>query len=140
MADTAEVVVWTLVDREDAGRVRARLELRLARPAALVAAKLQSIPTRRGGREAKRESDAYDVYRLLQADRVTREISRALAGAPGDLGQWCASNLEELFIHSATRTARWIASVSPDENTEPGDVEALGSIFSEALRTALRMP
>jgi hypothetical protein len=140
MADTAELVALTLVDREDGGRVRARLELRLARPAALVAAKLQSIPTRRGGTMAKRESDAYDVFRLLQADRVTRQIPHALAGAPGDLGQWCVTNLEELFIHSATLTARWISSVSPDETTEPGDVEALGSVFSEALRTVLHMP
>ena len=50
------------------------------------------------------------------------------------------TNLEELFIHSATRTARWMSSVSPDEITEPGDVAALGSVFSEALRTALHMP
>lgn len=140
MADTAESVALTLVDEVKGGRVRARLELCLARPAALVAAKLQSIPTRRSGTLAKRESDAYDVYRLLQADRVTREIPQALASAPGDLGQWCALNLEEMFVRQATRTARWIASVSPDETVESADVEVLGTIFSDALRTALGMP
>jgi hypothetical protein len=140
MADTAEVVVLTLVDRDDDERVRARLELRLARSAALVAAKLQSIPTRRGTTEGKRESDAYDVYRLLQADRGAREIPNALATAPGELGEWCASSIEELFIVHATRTARWISSVSPGETTEPGDIEALGSIFGEALRTAMNLP
>lgn len=140
MADTAELVALTLVDRDDGTRVRAQLELRLARSAALVAAKLQSIPNRRGANQDKRESDAYDVYRLLQADRVAKEIPSALAVAPGELGSWCASSVEELFVVQATRTARWISSLSPGETTEPGDLEALGSVVTEALRTAMNLP
>jgi hypothetical protein len=140
MADTAELVALTLIDRDDGTRVRAELELRLARSAALVAAKLQSIPTRRGRTQDKRESDAYDVYRLLQADRVAKEIPSALAMAPGELGPWCVSSVEDLFIVQATRTARWISSMSPGEAAEPGDIEALGSVFTEALRTAMNVP
>jgi hypothetical protein len=135
MADTAEAVELTLVDRED-GHVRARLGLRLARSPALVAAKLQSIPTRRDETQDKRESDAYDVYRLLQADRSAQQVPVALASAPGDLGEWCTSYLEDLFVSHATRTALWISSVAPGESAEAGDVEALGSIVCEALRAA----
>jgi hypothetical protein len=141
MAETAEAVSLVLVDpAEDGARVRARLGLRLARSAALVAAKLQSIPTRRGATQDKRESDAYDVYRLLQADRTDQQIPDNLALAPGGLGEWSASYLDELFIVQATRTARWIGSVAPGEGTEAGDVEALGSIVCGALRKAIDRP
>lgn len=56
MAETADLVTLTLVDLTNRdGNVRARCQIRLARPAALVAAKLQSIETRRGaGRSAGR--------------------------------------------------------------------------------------
>ena len=86
MAETAELVTLILFDLTNRdGNALARCRLRLARPAALVAAKLQSIEIRRGVTAAKRESDAYDVYRLLRANRLD-EIAEELAGAPSDLG------------------------------------------------------
>jgi predicted transcriptional regulator len=135
MAETAELVTLTLFDRiESGGGVLARCQLRLARPAALVAAKLQSIETRRGAMAGKRESDAYDVYRLLRANRVD-EIAEELASAPSDLGTWCVSHLEDLFVDRADRTARWLRNVSPGEVVEAGDVSALGVLFVEAYQS-----
>ncbi len=134
MAETAEVVTLTLFDltKRD-GNVVARCRPRLARPAALVAAKLQSIETRRGATAAKRESDAYDVYRLLRAGGLP-EIAEELSGAPADLGTWCMSYLEELFVDRSDQTARWLRNVSPAERVESGDLLALGSLMVEELQ------
>ncbi len=137
MAETAELVTLTLFDltKRD-GNVLARCQLRLARlarPAALVAAKLQSIETRRGATAAKRESDAYDVYRLLRAGRL-HEIAEELAGAPADLGTWCVSYLEGLFVDRSDQTARWLRNVSPGERVEAGDLSALGALMVEEFQ------
>ena len=131
MAETAEFVTPTLVDptKRD-GNVLARWRLRLARPAALVAAKLQSIGTRRGATAAKRESDAYDVYSLLRAGRL-QEIAEELGGAPADLGAWCMLYLEELFVERCDQTARWLRNVSPAERVEAGDLSVLGALMVE---------
>ena len=40
-----------------------------------------------------------------------KEIPTALAMAPGEIGPWCVSNVEDLFIVQATLTAPWISSV-----------------------------
>ena len=134
MAETAELVTLTLVDLTNRdGNVLARCQIRLARPAALVAAKLQSIETRRGATAAKRESDAYDVYRLLRAGRL-HEIAEKLAGAPADLGAWCMSYLEGLFVDRSDQTARWLRNVSPGERVDPGDLSALASLMVEAFQ------
>ena len=134
MAETAELVILTLVDLTNRDRtVLARCRIRLARPAALVAAKLQSIATRRGATVAKRESDAYDVYRLLRAGRLD-ELADELAGAPADLGSWCISYLEGLFVDRSDQTARWLRNVSPTERVESGDLSALGSLMVEEFQ------
>lgn len=106
MADTADDVRFRLL-RNSPNGVETIIErpLRLARPAALVAAKLQSTRTRRDARQEKRYSDAYDVYRLLGADSALA-IAAELANGPPDLGAWCADYLEELFVEQATRTAQ----------------------------------
>jgi len=134
MAETAELVTLTLVDLTNRdGTVLARCQIRLARPAALVAAKLQSIETRRGATAAKRESDAYDVYRLLRAGRLD-EFADELTGAPADLGSWCISYLEGLFVDRSDQTARWLRNVSPTERVESGDLSALGSLMVEEFQ------
>ncbi len=131
MAETAEVVTLSLFDQAERRReVVARCRLRLARPAALVAAKLQSIETRRGATAAKRESDAYDVYRLLRANHP-HEIAVELSGGPADLGSWRAMYLERLFVDRSIQTARWLRNVSPNERAEAGDLSALGALFVE---------
>jgi len=137
MADTAEEVVLSVVggDRGQAGVVAVE-RLRLATPAALVAAKLQSIPARRARALDKRESDAYDVYRLLRADR-DGEIAQALAGAPGDLGPWCLGALHDLLVANATRSARWLRNVAGTAAPDIGDLEAVGSLAYEELTRQL---
>ncbi len=132
MAETAEVVTLSLFDQaENHGEIIARCTLRRARPAALVAAKLQSIETRRGAMATKRESDAYDAYRLLRANHPD-EIAEELSGGPADLGSWCATYLESLFVDRCGQTARWLRNVSPNELVEAGDLSALGALFVEA--------
>jgi hypothetical protein len=135
MAETAELITLTLLDLTNSDeRVLARCRLRLARPAALVAAKLQSIETRRGATAAKRESDAYDVYRLLRVNRIG-EMAEELASAPSDLGAWCVSYLKRLFVDHADQTARWLRNVSPGESVEAGDLSALGTLVIEAYQS-----
>jgi hypothetical protein len=133
MADTAEEVVLSVVggERGQVGVVAVE-RLRLATPAALVAAKLQSIPSRRARALDKRESDAYDVYRLLRADR-DGDIARALAGAPGDLGPWCRGAVHDLLVANATRSARWLRNVAGTDPPDSGDLEAVGSLVYEQL-------
>jgi hypothetical protein len=99
-----------------------------------VAAKLQSIETRRGATAAKRESDAYDVYRLLRVNRIG-EMAEELASAPSDLGAWCVSYLKRLFVDHADQTARWLRNVSPGEFVEAGDLSALGTLVIEAYQS-----
>lgn len=135
MAATAEEVRLRLVRRSPVETVIDR-SLRLARPAALVAAKLQSIPTRRARALEKRCSDAYDVFRLLSADPAL-QICEELATSPADLGPWCAEYLEELFVSQAVRTAGWMSQAS-DRRVEPAAVEVVGSLTAAALRRHLR--
>jgi hypothetical protein len=74
---------------------------------------------------------------LLQADRIDQQIPDALATAPGGLGTWCLSYLEELFMIHATRTAQWLSAAAADEAILAGDIEALGSLVCDALRQAI---
>ncbi len=134
MAATAEDVQLRLVRTYPAETVLVR-PLRLARPAALVAAKLQSIPTRRARAADKRMSDTFDVYRLLDGD-PTFTICAELAEAPSDLGSWCASFLEDLFVVQAVRTAGWISQAS-GRRVEPDSLEVLGSLAVEMVRLHL---
>ncbi|MHB8497004.1 MAG: hypothetical protein ACYDES_03250 [Acidimicrobiales bacterium] len=134
MAETAELVTLTLVDLTNRdGNVLERCQIRLARPTALVATKLQSIDARRGATAAKRESDAYDVYRLLRAGRL-HEIAEELGGAPADLGTWCVSYLDGLFVDRSDQTARWLRNVSPAEVVDAGDLSAIGSPMVEEFQ------
>jgi hypothetical protein len=132
MAGTADDVRVQLVRGPGEGSATVvDRRLRLARPAGLVAAKLQSIRTRRDARPEKRFSDSYDFYRLLGEGR-SEIIARELATAPADLGTGCAQCLEDLFVGQATRTARWISSAAGSV-VEALDVEAVGSLAVETL-------
>lgn len=85
--------------------VSAAAEVLVARPAALVACKLQSC-RRRQRDQAKAASDIYDIYRLLVEHDRDGGVAAALAAGPHDLGSWCADALTETFVTDAARSAR----------------------------------
>ncbi len=53
-------------------------------------------------------SDVYDTYRLLSAHDRDGSVAEALAGAPMDVGAWCADALTETFVAQAVPWARRI--------------------------------
>lgn len=84
-----------------------------------------------------RHSDAYDVYRLL-GSRPGQVVARGVSEGPLDLPIWCADFLEELFVASNVRTARWMAEVAgPVDAPSAEEAEVAGSLAAEALRSAL---
>lgn len=139
MAESAEDVELQVVSARTAAAVAVvSRQLRLARRGPLMAAKLQSIPTRRGPTEAKRTSDAYDVFRLLQTGPA--DLAAELSDAPGDLTSWCAGTLERLFVADAVRTSRWLADAAGIGAT-PADfagLEELGRAAVAELRRVAR--
>jgi len=51
--------------------------------------------TRRGESAAKAVSDVYDAFRLLSAYDRDGWVAEAIAGAPMDVGAWCAEALAQ---------------------------------------------
>ena len=100
-----ETAVPTRLVVVDDRRILVRADAPIAGPAALVAAKLQSMRRRRRD-PIKAASDAYDIYRLLSTRDRDGAIGTALAGAPVDLGSCAAAALDETFVTDAERWAR----------------------------------
>lgn len=100
----------------------------LAQPPALVAAKLQSMRTRRGESAAKAVSDVYDAYRLLSAYDRDGSVAEVLARAPMDVGAWCAEALIETFVDQAARWAGRINSSFAAAALTSEDIEVVGSL------------
>jgi hypothetical protein len=98
--ETATPLTISVVDRE------LEAQIPVATAAALVAMKLHSILDRSA--DTKRASDAWDIYRLLEAHNPTGEITRALAGGPEGLAPVAAAALDRVFRSDVTRTRHWI--------------------------------
>jgi len=79
-----------------------RTSVAVASPAALVATKLSALRGRRR-QDRKRASDAYDIFRLLDACDVDGAVSTALDSAPEDLARLIASGLRAAFVDEADR-------------------------------------
>ncbi|GAC1537423.1 MAG: hypothetical protein NVS3B12_21410 [Acidimicrobiales bacterium] len=105
----------------------------LAQPPALVAAKLQSMRTRRGESASKAVSDVYDTYRLLAAYDGNGSVAEALSFAPLDVGAWCAEALMQTFVAEAARWARRINDAFAAPALEPADLEVVGSLAVERI-------
>lgn len=105
--DSAELTTIEVIDGPSA-------TVRLAVPAGLVAAKTHALATRRDIRADKRASDAYDVYRLLEAYDRDQALTRALAEAPLGLGRLVGRHLGQLLVDDAERAVRWMALGSAD--------------------------
>jgi hypothetical protein len=106
----------------------------IAPPPALVAAKLQSMRTRRGESASKAVSDVYDTYRLLAAHDRDGSVADALSGAPMDVGSWCADALTETFVAQAGRWAGRINASFAAAAVTPEDLEVVGSLAAERIR------
>src|SRR5665213_4294251 len=65
----------------------------------------------RGGLDKDRRGAIVLVKPVGAIGSHAEEIPTALAMAPGEIGPWCVSNVEDLFIVQATLTAPWISSV-----------------------------
>lgn len=124
---TPVVLDLVVVDGDD---VLAGATLPVARPAGLVATKLQSLRDRRR-LPGKAATDVLDAYRLLVAHDRDGAVAADLATAPGDLGRWAAGALTETFVEHAARWARRVGSM------EAQDLEVVGSLCVHRLQTLL---
>ena len=79
--------------------------LPVASGASLVAMKLHAAIDRAD--DAKRASDLYDIYRLLERDERLLQ-ARSFASAPHDLAGLVAAGVSRLFDDAAERSARWL--------------------------------
>jgi len=98
--ETATMCAITVIDTP------IRVVIPVATPAALVAMKLHAIQDRPN--DIKKASDAWDLYRLLDAHNRDGELSRAFAAGPDSLDILVAESLEQFFKHQATRTMNWV--------------------------------
>jgi predicted nucleotidyltransferase len=80
--------------------------LTVATPPALVATKVHAFCDRQG--EAKRASDAYDIYRLLETYDHDGHIAQATRRGPRGLAGVMREVLDRRFLEDATRVVRYL--------------------------------
>lgn len=83
-------------------------EVPVATTASLVATKLHAIEDRKEDR--KRASDAWDLYRLLDAHLWSGVLPAAFSDAPGDCLELVEESLQRVFRSEVTRTRRWLVA------------------------------
>lgn len=104
----------------------------VATAAALFATKLQSAPRRSGSTQAKRGSDVYDAFLLLdQLGPVA--VAGALREAPHDLATLVGGLAERLLGDEAERTLRWTAEVGIDPAMAGMTAAALRALAEELV-------
>jgi hypothetical protein len=108
-----------------------RASLRVATPAALVTMKLHSIQDR--SQDRKRASDAWDLFRLLQAHNAAGEITSAIADGPPGLAPIAAAALDRIFRIDVTRTRRWIHGYGEPGWTHLMTDDVLGDLATEVI-------
>jgi Nucleotidyl transferase AbiEii toxin, Type IV TA system len=121
----AESVTISVVDTD------VRAVLPVATPAALVAMKLHSIQDRSGDR--KRASDAWDIFRLLEAHNGNGDINTAITGAPEGLATLIGSALDRMFRSEVTRTRRWIRVYGEPQWVPRMTDETMGRLATELI-------
>ena len=110
------------------GTVTAETVVNLARPAPLVATKLQSRLSRKGSTKDKELSDVYDIYRLLEAHNRDGDVSNELVAAPVDITEFCLQQLRSIFIDASDRWARRINVSFQAAAVTPADFEVVGTL------------
>lgn len=114
--------------------------LPVATPAALVAMKLHSIEDR--SEDRKRASDAWDLYRLLDAHNSKGGITATLSAGPEGLGRLVGSALDRVFRVHVTRTRHWIRGYGEAAWVEVLTDNALAEVAAEVVEglNATRSP
>jgi hypothetical protein len=130
--DSATPVAINAVSPDGAALVTGKLTV--ATVPALVACKLHALADRKGPSLSKRDSDAYDLVRLLGDLVRSDDAVRALRSAPFDLASLVASEVERWFVDGALRTARLAnaATVSHDQ-IDRDAVSTVGRLLLEQL-------
>lgn len=110
-------------------------EVPVATAPSLVAMKLHAIQDRKDDR--KRASDAWDLYRLLEAHLWRGALVGAFDDAPGDCLQLVVESLQRVFRSEVTRTRRWLVAYGDPTWSAQATEEDLGRIadgFLDAVR------
>lgn len=109
----------------------------VATPAAIVAMKLHSVQDRHD--QAKKASDAWDLYRLLDSGLADSKFSASFGGAPPGLLSLIDAGMDRLFRQGVTQTRRWVVTYGDPSWSTVATEEALDQIadaFLGALRRA----
>ena len=131
---SAEPALIRVVDR--GGGILVESTSPVATAAALFATKLQSAPRRSGPTQAKRGSDIYDAFLLLdQLGPVA--VADALRQAPHDLAPLTGDLAARLLGDEAERTLRWTTQAGIDAVAAGMTASALRAV-AEELVAALR--
>jgi NAD(P)-dependent dehydrogenase (short-subunit alcohol dehydrogenase family) len=115
------------------GGVGSAASCRVARPAALVAMKLQSAPRRREVRAYKGSNDYLDIFRLVSHVGLSVSIAEELRGAPHGLGAWCGKRIRTELVEDAARTASKIHRGPTGYLATPEDLRQAAIAFLERL-------
>lgn len=109
------------------------IDVRLATPAALIAAKSHAIGFARSRRRAtKHTSDLLDVYRLVDRYHLRSDLVSQLIGAPGGIAQVIAVIVRDEYLVNPVRAATAMAS-SQGTAIEADDVSQTLEAFIEDL-------
>lgn len=133
-----ELMVVTALDAED----RRRYEVRVARPAALLVAKLHKIGERADDSPQRLvDKDAHDVYRVLvhtPTESLARDVQRLLADAlAGDVTAQAVEILREHFADGPDAIGSVMAGRTEEGIGEPETVALQTSILSSDLIAAV---
>jgi len=104
-------------------------------PAAIVAMKLHSIQDRHD--VAKRASDAWDLFRLLDSNLADPSFATTFRGAPPGLVPLIDAGIDRLFRQDLTQTRRWIVTYGDASWAVLATEESLDQI-ADAFLVALR--
>lgn len=128
--DTAEAVTITTTTASTQP-----LTIRVATPAALVAAKAHAVGFARSQRRStKRGSDLLDVFRLVQLRGDDGRLAATVHTAPGRLAPIIAEVIRSAFLANPTKAAAVMGT--PTATIEPEEIEDLMTAFVADLDAA----
>ncbi len=131
--DSADEAVLTAVSVDRGTAVTVHCPV--ARPAALVAMKLQSAPRRRADKARKGPDDYADLLALLTQPDTLDDVGALLPAAPLGLGAWCLGRIELELVEHVARTARLLRLTALSDPPTPEDVEGIGRAALRRLST-----
>lgn len=99
--DSSSRVDIEVIDRRGPTAAGTRASVDMATPAALVAMKLSSYPSRHGVGIVKQGSDLQDLLALLEHHNVDGDLGRTLAEAPFGMAELCADAARTLLVDDA---------------------------------------